>query len=71
MELFYIAELQAEMEQAEAVVRRQVARLERLQHGARPEEIAQAQAATASARASYESVRNWPRLSCPIAQFKK
>jgi len=58
---FDIAELLAQRQQAEARVAQQRARLERLEHGARPEEIAQARAATAAARANLEAVRNWPR----------
>ncbi|MBI3243953.1 MAG: efflux RND transporter periplasmic adaptor subunit, partial [Chloroflexi bacterium] len=45
----------------EARIEQQQARLERLLHGARPEEKAQAKAATETARASLESVKNWPR----------
>ncbi|MGH9847668.1 MAG: HlyD family secretion protein, partial [Blastocatellia bacterium] len=37
------------------------ARLARLESGARPEEKAQARAATETARATLEAVRNWPR----------
>ncbi|HZS06461.1 MAG TPA: efflux RND transporter periplasmic adaptor subunit [Blastocatellia bacterium] len=58
---FDVAELEAQRSQAEARIAQQRARLERLQHGARPEEIAQARAATETARASYEAVRTWPR----------
>jgi multidrug resistance efflux pump len=58
---FDIAELEAQRAQAEARIAQQRARLERLLHGARPEEIAQASAAAAAAKAQYEAVRTWPR----------
>jgi len=58
---FDIAGLEAQRSQAEAKVAQQAAKLERLQHGARPEEKAQASAATETARANLEAVRNWPR----------
>jgi len=58
---FDIADLQAQREQAKARIAQQRARLERLEHGARPEELAQAHAATAAAQANFEAVRNWPR----------
>src|SRR6185436_16892941 len=46
-----VAELEAQRAQAEAKVAQQKARLERLLRGARPEEKAQAHAATEQARA--------------------
>ncbi|MFN7948527.1 MAG: efflux RND transporter periplasmic adaptor subunit [Blastocatellia bacterium] len=58
---FDVAELKAQREQAEARIAQQRARLEKLQRGARPEEIAQARAAAATAKAQYEAVRTWPR----------
>lgn len=58
---FDVAELEAQRAQADARIAQQRARLERLEHGARPEEKAQAHAATENARASLEAVRNWPR----------
>jgi multidrug resistance efflux pump len=58
---FDIAELLAQRQQAEARIAQQRARLERLERGARPEELAQARAAAAAARANLEAVRNWPR----------
>jgi multidrug resistance efflux pump len=58
---FDIAELEAQRRQAEARIRQQQARLERLERGARPEEKAQARAVTETARANLESIRNWPR----------
>lgn len=58
---FDVAELQAQLNQAEARIAQQRARLERLLNGARPEERAQARAATEAARAALEAVRNWPR----------
>jgi len=56
-----VAELRAQLEQAEARVAQQEARLSRLERGARPEEKAQARAATETARANLDAVRNWPR----------
>jgi HlyD family secretion protein len=56
-----VAELEAQRRQAEARVEQQRARLERLEHGARPQEIAQARAEAEAARANLEAVRNWPR----------
>ena len=56
-----VADLLTQRAQAEARIAQQKARLERLQHGARPEEIAQAHAATETARANLEAVRHWPR----------
>lgn len=56
-----VAELKAQLEQAEARVEQQEARLTRLERGARPEEKAQARAATETARANLDAVRNWPR----------
>lgn len=58
---FDVAELQAQHDQAEARIAQQRARLDKLLHGARPEEIAQARAAAATAKAQYEAVRTWPR----------
>ncbi|HEY7181266.1 MAG TPA: HlyD family efflux transporter periplasmic adaptor subunit [Blastocatellia bacterium] len=58
---FDIADVEARRLQAEARVAQQEARLERLEHGARPEEKAQASAATEAARANLEAVRNGPR----------
>jgi len=58
---FDIAELEAQRMQAEAKIAQQAARLERLQRGSRPEEKAEASAATETARANLEAVRNWPR----------
>lgn len=56
-----VAELEAQRQQAEARVAQQRARLERLERGARLQEIAQAQAQTANARANLEAVKNGPR----------
>lgn len=58
---FDIAEVEARRLQAEARIAQQQARLERLEHGARPQEKAQASAATETARANLEAIRNWPR----------
>jgi HlyD family secretion protein len=58
---FDVAELQTQQAQAEARIEQQQARLERLLHGARPEEKAQARAVTETARASLDAVKNWPR----------
>jgi HlyD family secretion protein len=49
------------VKQAEARVAQQRARLERLEHGARPQEIAEARARSEAARANLDAVRNWPR----------
>ncbi len=56
---FDIADLIAQRAQAEARIAQQKARLERLLHGARPEEMAQAHAATETARANLDAVRTW------------
>jgi HlyD family secretion protein len=56
-----VAELEAQRQQAEARVAQQRARLERLEHGARPQEIAEARARSEAARANLDAVRNWPR----------
>ncbi len=56
-----VAELRSQLEQAEARVDQQKARLTRLERGARPEEKAQAGAVTETARANLDAVRNWPR----------
>jgi len=56
-----VEELRAQLEQAEARVSQHEARLARLERGARPEEKAQAKAATGTARANLDAVRNWPR----------
>jgi HlyD family secretion protein len=56
-----VAELEAEWRQAEARVGQQRARLERLERGSRPQEIAQARAEAEATRANLEAVRNWPR----------
>lgn len=58
---FDIAEVEARRLQAEARIAQQQARLERLEHGARPQEKAQASAATETARANMEAIRTWPR----------
>ena len=58
---FDIAELQTQKAQAEARIEQQQARLERLLHGARPEEKAQAKAGTETARATLDSIKTWPR----------
>jgi multidrug efflux pump subunit AcrA (membrane-fusion protein) len=58
---FDIADLETQKAQAEARIAQQQARLERLLHGARPEEKAQAHAVTENARASLDAVKNWPR----------
>ncbi|MCI0523626.1 MAG: biotin/lipoyl-binding protein, partial [Acidobacteria bacterium] len=58
---FDVAELEAQVRQAEAKIAQQQARLASLERGARPEEKARAQAATATAHANLEAVRNWPR----------
>lgn len=58
---FDTAELEAMMEQAEARVEQQMARLERLERGSRVEEKAQARAAAEAARANLEAIRTWPR----------
>jgi multidrug resistance efflux pump len=58
---FDIADVEARRVQAEARIAQQQARVARLERGARPEEKAQASAATETARANMEAVRNWPR----------
>src|SRR5215510_3982108 len=58
---FDVAEVEARRMQAEARVAQQQSRLERLARGARPEEKAQASAATEIVRANLEAVRNWSR----------
>lgn len=58
---FDMAELQTQKTQAEARIQQQQARLERLLHGARPEEKAQASASTATAQATLDSIKTWPR----------
>jgi multidrug resistance efflux pump len=58
---FDMAELQAQLAQAQARVEQQRATLAKLERGARPEEKAQARAATETARANFAAVRNWPR----------
>ncbi len=58
---FDVAELRAQQAQAEARIEQQQARLERLLHGARPEEKAQARAVSETARATLEAVKTWPR----------
>jgi len=58
---FDIADLETQKAQAEARIAQQQARLDRLLHGARPEEKAQAHAVTENARASLDAVKNWPR----------
>src|SRR5262249_39950232 len=58
---FDVAAVEAQRLQAEAKIAQQQARLERLGRGARPEEKAQARAATETARPNRGAVRNWPR----------
>lgn len=58
---FDVAELRTQLEQAVARVDQQTARLTRLERGARPEEKAQSSAATETARANLDAIRNWPR----------
>ncbi len=58
---FDVAELRSQLEQAVARVDQQTARLTRLERGARPEEKAQSSAATETARANLDAIRNWPR----------
>ena len=58
---FDSAELEAQLLQAEARVSQQKARLEKLERGSRPEEVAQARAVTEIARANLEAIRTWPR----------
>ncbi len=58
---FDVAELQAQLAQAQARVDQQRAVLAKFERGARPEEKAQARAASETAKANLESVRNWPR----------
>ena len=66
---FDTAELEALMEQSEARIEQQMARLERLEQGSRSEEKAQARAATEAARANLEAIRTWPRPE-EVAQAK-
>lgn len=56
-----MAELQTQKAQAEARIEQQQARLERLLHGARPEEKGQARATTETARANLDAIKSWPR----------
>jgi len=54
---------------AEAVVAAQLAMVEKLHHGSRPQEIAQAQANVAAARADQvNALQNWTRLSALTTQ---
>src|SRR5581483_7700728 len=55
---FDVAELEAQRSQAEARIAQQRARLERLQHGARPEEVAQARASLAAAEADLGNAQS-------------
>jgi multidrug resistance efflux pump len=66
---FDMAELQAQLAQAQARVDQQRSILEKIERGARPEEKAEARAATEAAKANLESVRNWPR-SEEVAQAR-
>ncbi len=64
-----VSEIESQQRQALARIEQHQARLERLERGARPEEKAQASAATAGARANLDAVRNWPRAE-EIAQAR-
>ncbi len=66
---FEIAELQAELAQAQAAVEQSAAQLAQLQNGARPAEVEQARAVTANAQAAYDAVSNGPRVE-EIAQAR-
>lgn len=56
-----VSELEAQRRQLAARIQQYEARLARLEAGARPEEKAQASAATATARANLDAIRTWPR----------
>lgn len=56
-----VTELTTQIKQAEARIAQHQVRLDKLERGARLEEKSQAHAATESARANLEAVRNWPR----------